>query len=90
MIKININDVFGDYKILSRNFDKKAAATYWNCECIHCNKIRILRGDSVRKLPKCKCQDSLIGTTSNEFLILSKTDKKAIDNCNIFKCKCTI
>lgn len=88
MIKINVNDVFGDYKIISRNYEKKAAATYWNCECIYCKKIRILRGDAVRKLPKCKCQDPLIGTISNEFLILSKTDKKAIDNCNIFECKC--
>lgn len=88
MIKINEGDIFGDYKIISRNYEKKAAATYWNCQCIHCNKIRIIRGDSVRKLPKCKCNDPLIGTISNEFIVLSKTDLKALDNCNIFICKC--
>ena len=88
MIKINENDIFGDYKIISRNYDKQAAATYWNCECIKCGKKKILRGDSVRKYPKCKCDDPLIGTESNEFLVLAKTDIKAKDNCNVFKCQC--
>lgn len=88
MVKINENDIFGDYKIISRNFDKKAAATYWNCECIRCKQERILRGDSVRKNLKCKCNDSLIGTESNEFIVLVKTGMKAKDNCNVFKCQC--
>lgn len=90
MVKINIGDIFGDYKILSRNYDKKAAATYWNCKCIHCCKTKVLRGDTVRKNPKCKCkyEDPLIGTFSNEFLILSKTEIKAKDKCNTFLCQC--
>lgn len=89
MVKINIGDTFGDFKILSRNYDKQAAATYWNCQCIKCNKTKILRGDYVRKNPKCKCDDPLIGTISNEFLILSKSKEKAKDNCNTFLCQCT-
>ena len=88
MVKINENDIFGDYKIISRNYDKKAAATYWNCKCIKCGKERILRGDQVRKNQSCKCDDPLIGTESNEFLILLKTDIKSKDNCNVFKCQC--
>ena len=88
MIKINENDIFGDYKIISRNYEKNAAATYWNCECIKCGKQRILRGDVVRKNPKCKCNDSLIGTESNEFIVLAKTNLKAKDNCNVFRCQC--
>lgn len=89
MIKINIGDIFGDYKILSRNYDKKTAAIYWNCECTKCHKIKVLRSDIIRKNPKCKCNDPLIGTYSNEFLILSKTKTKAKDNCNTFLCQCT-
>ena len=88
MVKINEGDIFGDYKIISRNYEKQAAATYWNCQCIYCKKERILRGDCVRKKQKCKCNDPLIGTVSNEFLVLSKTNLKALDNCNIFICKC--
>lgn len=88
MVKINENDIFGDYKIISRNYDKQAAATYWNCECIKCHKQRILRGDQVRKNPSCKCDDPLIGTKSNEFIVLSKTDIKSKDKCNVFKCQC--
>ena len=88
MIKIKIGDIFGDFKIISRNRDKKAAAIYWNCKCIHCQKEKIIRADSVRKNPTCKCQDKLINTFSNEFKILSKTELKAKDRCNIFKCQC--
>lgn len=88
MIKINENDIFGDYKIISRNFNKKAAAAYWNCECINCGGKRVLRSDTVRKNPRCKCNDPLIGQYSNEFLILEKSTEKTKYNCNLFKCKC--
>lgn len=88
MVKINENDIFGDYKIVSRNFDNQVAATYWNCECIKCGNKKVFRGDAIRKNPKCKCNDPLIGTESNEFIVLEKTNQKAKDKCNIFKCQC--
>lgn len=89
MVKINEGDIFGDYQIISRNYSKNAAASYWDCKCIKCNQIKTLRSDSVRKNPICKCNDPLIGTTSNEFLILSKSNIKAKDKCNTFVCQCT-
>lgn len=90
MKKININDIFGSYKIISRNTEKKASATYWNCECIYCHNQKIIRGDSIRKNPICKCQkeDPLINTLSNDFIILEKTEQRAKDKCIIYKCKC--
>lgn len=89
MIKININDVFGDYKILSRNTTKQAAAIYWDCECVFCHKQKTIRADAIRKNPKCKCQyQPLKNFISNEFIVLEKTDKIAPDKCNIYKCQC--
>ena len=88
MIQINPNDIFGDYKILSRNYDKKAQATYWNCECILCGKQKILRGDAVRKNPKCKCRETLVGQIFNCYKVIEKTEKRALDKCIIYKCQC--
>ncbi len=86
---INIGDVFGDFKVLSRNYDKNAAARYWNCECIYCKSKRILRSDSLKKNYQCKkCKDPLIGTHSNEFLVLKKINEKSLDRCNMFLCEC--
>lgn len=33
---INIGDIIGSYKVLARDYSKKAAAAYWQVECIYC------------------------------------------------------
>lgn len=90
MIKIDINDIFGDYQIISRDKTKIAAAKYWNCKCILCGKEKSIRADVVRKGPNCNCKNGqeLIGFISNEFKVLEKTDKRARDECIIYKCVC--
>lgn len=88
MTKINIGDIFGDYKVLSRNYDKKAAAAYWDCECIRCQTKKILRSDSLKRKPSCNCKETLINQVFNCYKVIEKTNQRSTDKCVIYKCQC--
>lgn len=90
MIRINIGDIFGTYLVESRNYEKKAIATYWNCSCIYCKEKKVIRGDSLRNKPTCKCQNGIdkIGKIYETWKIIEKTEKRNSGNNIIYKCQC--
>ena len=90
IIKIQPNDIFGNYKVLKRDTDKQTAAAYWVCECLSCKKIKSIRATQLRKGPKCNCarSASLIGQEINGFKVIEITNKRAKDKSIILKCQC--
>lgn len=81
--------IFGSYKVLERDFTKKAAARYWKIECQCCGKIKTIRSDALKRNPICKCQkDDMIGKIFGDFLVLNRTEQRAKDKCIIYECEC--
>lgn len=86
-----IGSVFGSYLVLEQDkvSHPSAAARYWKIRCIYCGEEKIIRSDTLKKCPICKCQkDKMIGNTFGDFLVLEKSKEKAKDNCLKYKCKC--
>lgn len=85
---IEINKIYGDFQVISRNFERRAIAAYWNCRCVSCGLEKVYRSDSLKKNPNCQCHYTKVGQQSKEFLILEKTAMRGKDGCIIYKCQC--
>lgn len=84
-----IDSVFGSFQVIERDFTKKAAAKYWKIKCQYCGLEKSIRADALKKNPICKCQkDIMINNIFGDFLVLSRAEEKAKDNCIIYKCQC--
>lgn len=84
------NLIIGDYQILKRDYNKQAAAIYWEVKCIHCGRIKTIRSDNLKKNNLCKfCNDKMIDKIFGDFTVLSRTDKTEKNSNNIiYRCKC--
>lgn len=88
---IQLNKIYGDFLVLERDFKHPTkGATYWNCQCQKCKRIKSIRADSLKNNPHCRCEDSskLINQEINNFKVISITNEKASDNSIILKCQC--
>ena len=90
IIKINPGDFFGSFKVIKKDTDRQAAATYWICQCVNCKTQKSIRATELRKGPSCRCKKSasLIGQEINGFKVLKITNKRDKSKSIILECEC--
>ena len=89
-LKINNNDIYGDYKVLYEVLPRTTPAVYWHCQCKYCKQEKNIRSSILKNQPKCKCQHKIdmVGEIYGQFKVLAKTDKLSKGKNIIFRCQC--
>lgn len=94
--------VYNDWMILERDFNKKSSKIYWICKCLKCGNIKSVLGSDIRanKSTNCGCRkkEKLILRNKNNaknitnkqygYLLALEPTEKRQNTYVVWKCKC--